>query len=160
MYLIAITPRWGEAGVMKYAKEDIAAHFLPAYEGIDRVSSFWIMEVYPNYSIDIYRVKGYPDNKVLLCLCGEEFKHLDNLFGMRRLLQDVHDGKDERVKATPANHAAYLVAAILAPLSGKAYLPKRISVTQENVISTVWLYERWNGWTHGKLPHSLLPKES
>ena len=85
MYLIAITPRWGEAGVMKYAKEDIAAHFLPAHEGIERVSSFWIMEVYPNYSIDIYRVKGYPDNKVLLCLCGEEFKHLDNLFGMRRL---------------------------------------------------------------------------
>lgn len=160
MYLIAITPRWGEAGVMKYAEEDIAAHFLPAHEGIERVSSFWIMEVYPNYSIDIYRVKGYPDNKVLLCLCGEEFKHLDNLFGMRRLLQDVHGDVCERVKDTPHDYAAYLVASQLAPVSAKPYLPKRISVSQENVISTVWLYERWNGWALGKLPPALLPKES
>lgn len=160
MYLIAITPRWGEAGVLKYAKEDVADCFLPNHDGLERVSTFWIMEVYPSYSVDIYRIKGYPDTKVLLCFCGEDFKHLDNIFGMRRLLQDVHNLADERVKENNHDYAAYLVASLLAPLSTKPYLPKRISVSQENAISTVWLYERWNGWSLGKLPQALLPKES
>lgn len=159
MYLIAMSPRWGEAGVKRYA-EEVANCFLPKHDGLEHVVSFWIMEVYPSYSVDIYRVKGYPDNKVLFCLLGEEFKHLDNIFGMRRLLQEVHNGTVDNVKESKHDYAAYLVASQLAPMSTKPYLPKRISVSQEEVISTVWLYERWNGWTLGRLPHTLLPKES
>lgn len=160
MYLIVVSPGWGDVDVMNYIKETIVGCFLPEYEGIERINSIWIMEVYPKFGADIYRIKGYPDTKVLLCLCGLEFKHLDNIFGMRRLLQDVHADVNERVKESSPDYAAYLVASLLAPLSPKPYLPKRISVSQERAISTVWLYERWNGWSLGKLPQALLPKES
>ena len=157
MYLVIVTPKWTIDEVVTYAKDTIAAHFLPNCDGVEVTDSFWVMETYPKYTVSVVEVKGYPATKVLLCLCGEEFKRLDNVFYLKRLSGEVAEVWREELKELPQEEI--VVRALTHRLSpkygGKPYCPKLVSVPQDKTISAVWMYERWNGQFSQKLPFAV-----
>lgn len=149
MYLVTITPRWSESDISDYV-EALAKTFLPKYTSVERINGFYEAGSYPHYVIDTFRLRGYPDNRVLLCLCGDEFKHLDNPFAMRRF---INEATVEAYLGKPAELTAFAtINRLRVKVNGKSYLPKQISVSQEKHISTVWLYDEWDGKATGKLP--------
>lgn len=149
MYIVTITPKWSESDISDYV-ETIVETFLPKYTSIERINGFYEADSYPHYVIDTFRLGGYPDDRVLLCLCGAEFKYLDNPFTLRRF---INEATVEAYVGKPAELTALAtINRLRVVVNGKSYLPKQISVSQEKHISTVWLYEEWDGKAIGKLP--------
>lgn len=157
MYLVIVTPKWTIDEIETYAKNTIAANFLPNSDGVDVIDTFWVMETYPKYTVSVVEVKGYPPTKVLLCMCGEEFKRLDNVFFLNRMVSEIETVWREQLAELPQEEIVVrALAHQLAPRYGASkYCPKLVSVPQDETISAVWMYERWNGQISKKLPFAV-----
>lgn len=157
MYLVVVTPKWTIDEVVTYSKNTLAAHFLPTCTEVEVTDTFWVMETYPKYTVSIVEAKGCPATKVLLCLCGEEFKRLDNVFYLKRLVKEIETVWREELKELPQEEIVVrALAHRLAPKYGaSSYCPKLVSVPQDETISAVWMYERWNGQISQKLPFAV-----
>lgn len=156
MYLVIVTPKWTIDEVMTYSKSTIASHFLPKCEGMEVTDTFWVMETYPKYTVSIVSVKGYPASKVLLCLCGEEFKRLDNIFYLKRMVSEIETVWRESLTELPQEEIVVrALAHRLAPKFGNKYCHKLVSVPQDETVSAVWMYERWNGQISQQLPFAV-----